>query len=138
MLYTKKFKEDIITRYSEGESVHELSLSTGASVSTIYSWIKTSVGIVPVVGFQKTIQEQEKKIKRLENMVKIIHNAEFFKDIPLSEKLSVIDKVWEEYGINISCDALGVAHGTFHNHQKRGKGKNYLHEKRKKIGRAHV
>lgn len=31
----------------------------------------------------------------------------------------------------MSCDALDVAHGTFHNHQKRGKGKNYLHNKRK-------
>ena len=128
----KKFKEDITTKYSKGESVRDLSLSTGVSVSTIYSWIKNSVGIVPVVGFQKTIQEQEKKIKRLENMIKFIHNADFFQEIPLTEKLSIIDEVWEEYGINISCDALGVARGTFHNHQKRGKGKNYLHEKRKK------
>ncbi len=132
MPYTKKFKEDIVIRYSNGESVRDLSLSTGVSVSTIYSWIKNSVGIVPVVGFQKTIHEQEKKINRFEKMIKIIHNAEFFKEIPLSEKLSVIDEVWEEYGINISCDALDVARGTFHNHQKRGKGKNYLHEKRKK------
>lgn len=49
MKYTKKFKEDIVTRYSKGESVHDLSLSTGASVSAIYSWIKTSVGIVLLV-----------------------------------------------------------------------------------------
>lgn len=132
MPYTKNFKEDIVKRYSNGESVRSLSLSTGVSVSTIYSWIKNSVGIVPVVGFQKTIHEQEKKINRLEKMIKIIHNAEFFKGIPLSEKLLVIDEVWKEYGINISCDALDVARGTFHNHQKRGKGKNYLHEKRKK------
>lgn len=132
MKYTKKFKEDIVTRYSNGESVHDLSLSTGASVSTIYSWIKTSVGIVPVTGLHKTIKEQEKKISRLESMIKIIQNADFFKNVSLSERLEIIDEAWEEYGINISCDALGVARGTFHNHQKRGKGKNYLHEKRKK------
>lgn len=132
MPYTKKFKEDIITKYSKGESVRDLSLSTGVSVSTIYSWIKNSVGIVPVVGLQKTIQEQEKKIKRLENMIKIIQNAEFFKDIPLSEKLSVIDEVWEEYGINVSCDAMDVARGTFHNHQKRGKGKTIYMKNAKK------
>ena len=65
-------------------------------------------------------------------MIEIIHKANFFQEIPLFEKLSIIDEVCEKYGINISCDALGVAHGTFHNHQKRGKGKNYLHEKRKK------
>lgn len=132
MKYTKKFKEDIVTRYSKGESVHDLSQSTGVSVSTIYSWIKTSVGIVPVTGLHKTIKEQEKKISRLENMIKIIQNADFFKNVSLSERLEIIDEVWEEYGINASCDALDVARGTFHNHQKRGKGKNYLHEKRKK------
>lgn len=50
----------------------------------------------------------------------------------MSDRLEVIDEVWEEYGINASCDALDVACGTFHNHQKRGKGKKYLHEKRKR------
>ena len=91
MKYTKKFKEDIVTRYSKGESVHDLSLSTGASVSTIYSWIKTSVGIVSVTGLHKTIKEQEKKISRLENMIKIIQNADFFKNVSLSESLG---KIW--------------------------------------------
>lgn len=109
-----------------------MCLSTGASVSTIYSWIKTSVGIVPVTGLHKTIKEQEKKISRLENMIKIIQNADFFKNVSLTERLEIIDEVWEKYGINASCDALDVARGTFYNHQKRGKGKNYLHEKRKK------
>ncbi|MCD7873096.1 MAG: hypothetical protein LUG21_07365 [Clostridiales bacterium] len=100
-----------------------MSLSTRASVSTIYSWIKTSVGIVPVTGLHKTIKEQEKKISRLEDMIKIIQNADFFKNVSLSERLEIIDELWEEYGINASCDALDVAHDTFHNHQKRGKGK---------------
>lgn len=95
MRYTKKFKEDIVSRYSKGESVHDLSLSTGASVSTIYGWIKTSVGIVPVTGLHKTIKEQEKKISRLENMIKIIQNADFFKNVSLSERLEIIDEVWE-------------------------------------------
>lgn len=79
-----------------------------------------------------TIHKDRRKIKRLEDMIEIIHKANFFREIPLSEKLSVIDEVWEEHGINASCDALDVARDTFHNHQKRGKGKNYLHEKRKK------
>ena len=92
MKYTKKFKEDIVTRYSNGESVHDLFLSTRASVSTIYSWIKTSVGIVPVTGLHKTIKEQEKKISRLESMIKIIQNSDFFKNVSLSERLEIIDE----------------------------------------------
>lgn len=61
MRYTKKFNEDIVTRYSKGESVHDLSLSTEASVSIIYSWIKNSVGIVPVVVFKKRYKIRKRK-----------------------------------------------------------------------------
>lgn len=131
MRYTKKFKEDIVTSYSKGESVH-VSLSIGPSVSMIYSWIKNSVGIVWVTGLNKAIKEQEKKISRFENMIKIIQNADFFKNVSLSKRLKIIDEVWEKYGINASCDALDVARGTFNNHQKQGKGRNYLHKKHKK------
>lgn len=64
-------------------------------------------------------------------MLEIIQNTDFFKQIPLKEKLKIADNLYEQYGINVTCDALGIAHGTFHNHQKRGKGDNWLHEKRK-------
>lgn len=132
MYYNDKFKKDVVSRYINGESVPTLHKDTGVSRSTIYEWINTSKECFSITTMQKTIDSQRRRIKRLEDMIEIIHKANFFQEIPLTEKLSIIDDVWEEYGINISCDALGVAHGTFHNHQKRGKGKNYLHEKRKK------
>lgn len=132
MYYNDKFKKDVVSRYINGESVPTLHKDTGVSRSTIYEWINSSKECFSITTMQKTIDSQRRKIKRLEDMIEIIHKTNFFQDIPLTEKLSIIDEVWEEYGINISCDALGVAHGTFHNHQKRGKGKNYLHEKRKK------
>lgn len=132
MYYNDKFKKDVVSRYINGESVPTLHKDTGVSRSTIYEWINSSKECFSITTMQKIIDSQRRKIKRLEDMIEIIHKTNFFQDIPLTEKLSIIDEVWEEYGINISCDALGVAHGTFHNHQKRGKGKNYLHEKRKK------
>ena len=49
----------------------------------------------------------------------------------MKKKLKITDNLYEQYGINVTCDALGIAHGTFHNHQKRGKGDNWLHKKRK-------
>ncbi len=42
---------------------------------------------------QKTIDSQRRKIKRLEDMIEIIHKADFFQEIPLTEKLSIIDDV---------------------------------------------
>lgn len=132
MYYNDKFKKDVVSRYINGESVPTLHKDTGVSRSTIYEWINTSKECFSITTMQKTIDSQRRRIKRLEDMIEIIHKANFFQEIPLTEKLSIIDEVWEEYGVNASCDALDVARGTFHNHQKRGKGKNYLHEKRKK------
>lgn len=40
--------------------------------------------------------------------------ANLFQKIPLSEKLSIIDEVWEEYGINAFCDALDIECGIFY------------------------
>lgn len=51
-------------------------------------------------------------------MIKIIQNADPFRNVYLTEKLEIIDKIWEEHGINVSCDALDVSQGTFYNHQK--------------------
>lgn len=132
MYCNDKFKRNVVNRYIIGDSVPKIHKDTGVSKSTIYKWINSSKECFSITTMQKTIDWQRQKIKRLESMIKIIHNAEFFKNVSLTEKLEIIDDVWGEYGINLSCDALDVARGTFHNHQKRGKGKNYLHEKRKK------
>lgn len=132
MYYNDKFKKDVVSRYINGDSVPTIHKDTGVSRSTIYEWINSSKECFSITTMQKTIDSQKRKIKRLEDMIEIIHKANFCQEILLTEKLSIIDEVWEEYGINASCDALDVARGTFHNHQKRGKGKNYLHEKRKK------
>ena len=131
MYYSDKFKKDVVNRYLNGESVPKIHKDTGVSKSTIYEWINSSKECFSITAMQKTIDRQRQKIKRLESMIEIIHEADFFQEIPLEKRLDLIDKIWETYGINVSCDALDVAHGTFHNHQKRGKGKNYLHNKRK-------
>lgn len=132
MYYNDKFKRNVVSRYINGDSVPTIHKDTGVSRSTIYEWINSSKECFSITAMQKTIDLQRKRIKRLEDMIEIIHKADFFHKIPLSAKLSIIDEVWEKYGINVSCDAMDVARGTFHNHQKRGKGENYLHEKRKK------
>lgn len=131
--YSNEFKEKIVSRYCKGESVEILAKETGIGKTTIYEWINSSKN-VSVTEFQRKIKEQANKISRLETMITIIQNCDFFINVTLEEKLELIDKLHSVYGVNITCDALGVAHGTFHNHQKRGKGygKQWLHEKRKR------
>lgn len=132
--FTNEFKKNIVLRYAEGESVEKLSTEIGVGKTTIYDWINAFSNCVQLSGIQKTIKIQADRIIRLEKMIEIIQSCDFFIDVPLEKKLEIIDNLYSVYGINVTCDALGVAHGTFHNHQKRGKGygRQWLHEKRKR------
>ena len=112
MYYNEEFKRNVVSRYIVGDSVPTIHKDTGV----IYEWINSSKESFSITTMQKTIDCQRRKIKKLENMIEIIQNADFFKNVSLSDKLEVFDEVWEEYGINASCDALYVARGTFHNH----------------------
>lgn len=132
MYYNYEFKRNVVSRYITGDGVPKIHKYTGVSRSTIYELINSSKECFSITTMKKMIDWQQRKIKRLEKMVELIQKTDFFKEVSFSEKLEIIDEVWEEYGINASCDAMNVAWGTFHNHQKRGKGNNYLREKRKK------
>lgn len=100
MYYNDKFKKDVVSHYINGDSVPTIHKDTGVSRSTIYEWINSSKECFSITTMQKTIDWQRRKIKRLEDMIEIIHKANFFKEIPLTERLSIIDEVWEKYGIN--------------------------------------
>ena len=112
MYYNDEFKRNVVNRYIIGDCVPKIHKDTGVSKSTIYKWINSSKECFSITTMQKTIDLQRQKIKRLENMIKIIQNAEFFKNVSLSERLEIINEAWEEYGINASCDALNVARGV--------------------------
>lgn len=131
MKYSQEIKEKVISDYNSGIKASIISKNTNISKSTIYKWLNEKQSTSPLPISHRESQKLIRKVQRLETMLEIIQNTDFFKQIPLKEKLKIADNLYEQYGINVTCDALGIAHGTFHNHQKRGKGDNWLHEKRK-------
>ncbi len=93
----KNSKRNVVSRYIAGDSVPTIHKDTGVSRSTIYEWINSSKESFSITTMQKTIDCQRRKIKRLENMMKIIQNTDFFhKNASLSDRLEVIDEVWEK------------------------------------------
>lgn len=131
MKYSKEIKEKVISDYNNGIKASIISENTNISKSTIYKWLSENQSTTPLPMSRRETQKLVRKVQRLETMIEIIQNTDFFKQVPLKEKLKIADNLYEQYGINVTCDALGIAHGTFHNHQKRSKGDNWLHEKRK-------
>ena len=70
----------------------------------------------------------KQKCERQEKIIAILRTAPCTVSAPLQEKLMAIERmVSEEYNVNILCEALEVAKGTYYNHilrNKRGKTQN--------------
>ena len=39
--YSKQFKTEIVGKYLDGQSISDISVETGVSRSTLYSWIES-------------------------------------------------------------------------------------------------
>ena len=72
--YTKEFKNEIIQRYLNKESVRNLSLETQVSKATIYQWLSNyqKEQTLPKKIANRTIEEQKIKIKKLECLLSLM------------------------------------------------------------------
>ena len=133
--YAPNQKTRIVLAYLGGKTVSELSRETKVSRSTIYIWIneaqtKEDVKANPVN--LRTVHDLKVRCHRLETIIEILKSAPCCSSAPLQEKLAVIQEMSASYNVNILCEALDVAKGTYYNHIKRNKRGNTLHAKKKR------
>ena len=108
--YTKEFKNEIIQRYLNKESVRNLSLETQVSKATIYQWLSNyqKEQTLPKKIANRTIEEQKSKIKKLETMLTIINEIGLSPLAPLKEKLYAMEPFYKKYSSIIKDEvALG-------------------------------
>ena len=132
--YTTDQRQDVITRFSSGESVTVLSETTGIPRSTIYAWIKQNREKTQNNHLElslKNFRLLESKVKRLEGIISILQAVNCTVQAPLSIRLNEIEKLYGQYSVHILCDALRVDRGTFYNHIKRNKRDHTWYAKRK-------
>lgn len=128
--YAPDLKTRIILSYLGGETISELASKNKISRSTIYIWLKeaqakedekaNSVNL-------RTFHDLKARCHRLETIIEIQKSAPCCASAPLREKLEAIQEMSGTYNVNILCDALNVAKGTYYNHIKRNKKENTLH-----------
>ena len=96
--YTKEFKNEIIQRYLNKESVRNLSLETQVSKATIYHWLSNyqKEQTLPKKIANRTIEEQKSKIKKLETMLAIINEIGLSPLAPLKEKLYAMEPFYKK------------------------------------------
>lgn len=66
-----------------------------------------------------------------QRIAKILQTAPCSASSPLREKLDVIVLMSKKYNVNILCEALKVAKGTYYNHILRNKRNNSIYAQRK-------
>jgi hypothetical protein len=71
----------------------------------------------------KKHKELQHRCERLEKFIKILQDAPFTKAASLDEKIMYIDSlIFEEYTVNLLCEALQISKTTYYNRKLRGKG----------------
>lgn len=133
--YTSEFKNQIVQRYVEGESVSSISKSTKLSRSTIYIWLKNAQEKENLKTKPLNLGDFHKlksKCQKQEEIIKILQTSPCSTRAPLSERYEVIKELSDIYSVNALCSALKVAKGSYYNHILRNANENTQFARKKK------
>lgn len=136
MKYNNLYKQELVKRYNEGDSVALLCNETGVSRSTLYSWITTLKLIDSTCDESITMREYKKltqRVQKLESIIRILKIVKCTVSSPLREKLSAMESLHAEFSRYILCEALEVPRGTFYNHIYRNKRDKSTYAENRKV-----
>lgn len=134
MKFTKEEKMAFVKRYQDGETVLSICNESQIPRSTFYRWIQDYQQTVTDTGTVITPQEflyLKRKIRKLEDMIKVLKKVNCTVSSPLQEKLKAIEPLYGQFSVHTLCDALEVSRGTFYNHIFRNKKGDTLAAKRR-------
>lgn len=117
----------IKSHLADGQSIAQISTSTGVPRSTLYNWIyqhrqkeQSQKDHSQPVTLQN-IHRLKAKIQRLEGIVSILKTVQCTVHAPLLDRLNTIEQLQGQYSIHMLCDVVDVSRGTFYNHIFRNK-----------------
>lgn len=128
---TQEQKQAIVKRYLNGEAVASIARETQIPKSTLYQWIRKA-RINPSKKMQlRDFSRLKMQYERSQRIAQILQTAPCTASSPLRDKLDTIVLMSKEYNVNILCEALKVAKGTYYNHILRNKRNNSVYAQRK-------
>ena len=120
--YPADFKQKVIKRYQNGETIKSLSHELHIAQGTLYRWRKEYCSIQ---GINRTYTPKEfdaisRRLTKLEHEMEIIRLSQYITSVPLQKRLSILESLYHQsdnaYSVYELCEALDVARGTFYNH----------------------
>ena len=130
--HPERSKTAAVNRYLNGDTISKISQDFGISRTTVYSWIKDynatfNKGEAPNFRYLHDLQQ---KCERQRIIIEILHRSPVASSAPLSKRYEVIKALSSEYNVNILCEALNVAKGSYYNHILRNKNGATIEAKR--------
>ena len=121
--HPERSKTAAVNRYLNGDTISKISQDFGISRTTVYSWIKDynatfNKGKAPNFRYLHDLQQ---KCERQRIIIEILHRSPVASSEPLSKRYEVIKTLSSEYNVNVLCEALNVAKGSYYNHILRNK-----------------
>ena len=101
---SKKFnteeKQQLVTRYYNGESVSGICSQTGVARSTFYTWLKPHKVTVSDSGYAVSSGEfirMAKRLDKLEKVIEVLQKVNCTNHAPLQDKLREIEILHDQY-----------------------------------------
>lgn len=124
MKLTTEQKQELVSRYHDGESATDICAQAGISRSAFYTWLKPHHTTVTEAGHVVNAAEfvkMKKKLEKLEQKLEVLQKVSCMVSSPLQKKLYALEALHGQYSVHILCEALKVDRGTFYNHLLRNK-----------------
>lgn len=140
--YEERMREVITKRCLNGESIPAVAAEMSIPRSTLYLWVKKAKAAVAEQEQKhldnKALDPREyfklkERVVKLEGMLEVLKTASGVIDIPLADKLKILDELYqnEKYSVHLMCEAMDVPRGTFYNYINRGKRGNTVAARRR-------
>ena len=112
-IYTEEQRNEILQRYRSGEKVSSICEDTGIAKSTLYAWTKSNNKKKSKAINMSDFRILRQRCETLEKMVEVL------KDLSGT------------YSVNLLCQALKVAKGSYYNHILRNANENTSYMRKK-------
>lgn len=131
-VYTEEQKNEILQRYRSGEKISSICEDTGISKSTLYEWTKSKNKKNSKAINMSDFRILRQRCETLEKMVEVLQLSPYPVSAPLHDRYQVIKDLSGTYSINLLCQALKVAKGSYYNHILRNANENTSYARKKK------
>lgn len=115
--YSKQFKTEIVGKYLDGQSISDISVETGVSRSTLYSWIESEKNYFTSKANLnlRDYHFLKSKCDRQEKIIEILKKSPCSVSAPLRNRYEAIKALKSDYSESLLCDALNVLKGSYYN-----------------------